>query len=182
MHQVELPLRSIEGAGTLLLGHSFEIAERLEECDFQATVPDHPPDFGRSAVVSKKVILEYFHAVEAGRGDGRKLLAEVTADRYGGDRGPQGLGTPIPPQAGRRSREPAVSAALLPLLVSAESPVSSPTHPPRGDANLRARLSVELGASVNRAGSQLRVDFINMTLAVEIRQEVMPLAKARSQT
>ena len=32
---------------------------------------DHPPDFGRTAVVGKKIVLEYLDTVKAGRRDGR---------------------------------------------------------------------------------------------------------------
>ena len=43
-HQVELALGAVEGAGALGLGHSLEVAERLEERQREAGVADHAAD------------------------------------------------------------------------------------------------------------------------------------------
>ncbi len=92
-HQVELALGPVEGARTLRLRHSLEIAERLEQRDLQPMIPDHPPDLGRAAVEGEEIVLEDLDAVEAGRSDRRELLAQIAADRHGGDRGLHGLGS-----------------------------------------------------------------------------------------
>ena len=96
LHQVELALRPVEGARALRLRHSFEIAERLEQRDLQAMVAHHPADLGGRTVEGEEIVLEDLDAVEAGRGDGRELLAQVAADRHGGDRGLHGLAPSMP--------------------------------------------------------------------------------------
>ena len=84
-HQVELALGTVEGAAALGLGHSLEIAERLEEGKLQPRVADHGADLGRGGVVGQEVGLEDLDALEASGGNGGELLAEVTADRDGGN-------------------------------------------------------------------------------------------------
>ena len=90
LHQVELALGAVEGARALRLGHALEIAERLEQRDLQAVIADHAADFARRAVEGEEIVLEDLDAVEAGRGDRRELLAQIAADRHGGDRGLHG--------------------------------------------------------------------------------------------
>ena len=86
-------MRTLEGAGTLRLRHPFEIAEGLEQRYLQPMIADHLPDFGRAPIIGKKIVLENLDTVEAGRRDCSELLAQITTDRHGGDRGPQGLAT-----------------------------------------------------------------------------------------
>ena len=81
LHQVELALRPVEGAAAMRLGHALEIAEGLEERDFEPVVADHAADFGGRAVEGEEVVLEDLDAVEARGRDGGQLLPQVAADR-----------------------------------------------------------------------------------------------------
>ena len=92
-HQVELALGPVEGARTLRFRHSFEIAKGLEQRYLQPMIPDHPANFGRAAVIGKEIVLENLDTIKAGRRDGRELLAQIAADRHGGDGGLQRRGS-----------------------------------------------------------------------------------------
>ena len=61
MHDVKLPLGAREGLGALRLGHSLEIAERLETDRTKPEILNHPADLGGSAVERQEIILKDLH-------------------------------------------------------------------------------------------------------------------------
>ena len=85
VHQSEFALRPFETTGALRLGHSLEIAKRLEGDDLEAVVAHHRGDLGGSALVRKHVGLENLDAFETGRSDRGQLLGQAAAQRDSGD-------------------------------------------------------------------------------------------------
>jgi len=86
LHQVELVLGAVEVARHARAIAAFEVTERLEQGDGDTQVGAHLAHFTRTAVVVQQIILEDFHAIEAGGGNGFEFFRQGTAQGYGGDR------------------------------------------------------------------------------------------------
>ncbi len=84
-HDIELALRSLEGAGAVRFRHALEIAERLEKGDIQPVVGGQRLHLARRGVIGQEIILENLHAAETRLGDGRQFFRELSADRHGCD-------------------------------------------------------------------------------------------------
>jgi hypothetical protein len=87
LHYVKLPFGARETLGALRLGHSLEIAERLEGDRAKPEILHHPADLGGSAVERQKIVLEDLHAAELRLRDRLELLVQRAAQRYGGNCG-----------------------------------------------------------------------------------------------
>ncbi|MGX1171402.1 hypothetical protein AB7M32_000127 [Pseudomonas sp. R151218B TE3479] len=85
LHQVELALGPLQIARQAITTATFEVTKRLEQGDGDAQVGAHLPDFPRAAVVIEKVVLEDFHPVETGGGNGFEFFRQGTAQGYGGN-------------------------------------------------------------------------------------------------
>lgn len=86
LHQVELALQAVEVARQAVAAATLEIAERLEQGDRQPQVGAEPAHVTRAATVIEEIVLEDFHAVEAGGGDGFEFVRQGSAQGNGGDR------------------------------------------------------------------------------------------------
>ncbi|MCY1416818.1 hypothetical protein D9M71_323350 [compost metagenome] len=86
LHQVELALGAVEVLLQAVAAAALEVAERLEQGDGDAQVGAHLADLARAAGVVEKVVLEDFHAVETGGGDGLEFFRQGSAQGDGGDR------------------------------------------------------------------------------------------------
>ncbi len=69
-HDVALLFGPVEITGTLRLRHRLEIAGRLEHGDGEAKVLGNMAHIRGRAVKGEKIVLEYFHPVEADGGGG----------------------------------------------------------------------------------------------------------------
>jgi hypothetical protein len=85
LHNVKLPFGAREDLSALRLGHSLEIAERLEGDHAKPEILNHPADLGGSAVERQKIVLKDLHAAELRLGDCLELLVQRAAQRYGGN-------------------------------------------------------------------------------------------------
>ncbi|MCY1424348.1 hypothetical protein D9M71_400880 [compost metagenome] len=85
LHQVELALGAVEVLLQAVAAAALEVAERLEQGDGDAQVGAHLADLARAAGVVEKVVLEDFHAVETGGGDGLEFFRQGTAQGDGGN-------------------------------------------------------------------------------------------------
>lgn len=107
LHQVELAFGALQVSPQAFPAAALEVAERLEQQDLQAQVGTQPAYVARAAVVMKQVVLEDFHPVETGGGDGLELFRQGAAQGYGGDRTlhastPQCALRRLAPREGRR--------------------------------------------------------------------------------
>src|SRR5690606_3017422 len=93
-HQVELSLCPFERLSALRLRQSLEISERLEQRDGQPQIGDHRCHVARCPVKGKEVVLKNLDAVKTRRSNSLKLLPQVAADRYRGDRSLQNPSSP----------------------------------------------------------------------------------------
>ena len=85
LHQVELALGALQGAGESDVGQAFHVAQGLVEVDRQSQIRRDAAQLGRRALEMDEVGLEQFDAVEAGGRDGLQLLAQGAAERDGGN-------------------------------------------------------------------------------------------------
>ena len=76
IHQIKLAGSAGEGAAAVRLWQALEIAERLEQGDFQPLIAHHPAHIGGREVRSNEILLENLDPVEPGIGDGLKLFSE----------------------------------------------------------------------------------------------------------
>lgn len=79
LHQVELAFGALQISPQAFPAAALEVAERLEQQDLQAQVGTQPAYVARAAVVMKQVVLEDFHPVETGGGDGLELFRQGAA-------------------------------------------------------------------------------------------------------
>jgi hypothetical protein len=72
-------------ACALRLRHALEIPERLQRTNAEAEIAAELGDIARRAIKAGEIVLEDFHRIETGRGDGPQLLLERPADGNRGD-------------------------------------------------------------------------------------------------
>ncbi len=80
LHDVELPLGTVERPRAEWFRHALEIAERLEQGNLQPEITCHPTDIARTSIESEKIVLEDLDAVKAGLGNRLQLLRKFATD------------------------------------------------------------------------------------------------------
>src|SRR5260221_2092887 len=85
-HHIELPFGAIKIAAALRLGHRLEVTKRLKDCDGELEVLGKTPHLLRLSVEGQEIVLEYFHAREAGRSRGFHFVEKRARKANGRDR------------------------------------------------------------------------------------------------
>ena len=83
IHQIELPLEPVKGAGAFLPVPTFKIVEGFQKVDRQPQPLRHLRDVIGGAVKPGEIRLVEFHSGKARIRDDREFLLEITGDRRG---------------------------------------------------------------------------------------------------
>ena len=85
VHQIKFALGAVKSTIPQRIGHTFKIAEGLEQHYLKPMILDHGGNIFWPAIKGDKILFKNFNTGKTGAGDRRQLFPKITCNRHRGD-------------------------------------------------------------------------------------------------